>query len=303
MSTALRSGRSPATGLRSRLVAVLRGWPVLLLLALGFGVGLVAGYLAWHTSLSATPAAPTSDVPPGEYLYLDSGRVAAYLSQLEDGLSSNELRTLSETRGVSVGTGTTLPFQAQGTAQTQSSLQETVTPTAASLFYRLERKLRGQHWLQTLNAGPGRRGQFRALIRLREGNFVRIRNIPIALPAYARVYPAFARRAPALPLSVSVRLEGKKTDLLFPIAYGKLANEPSLFSTRLTVLGKVVRQLDPGERYVDYATAHSFARLLAAKPAAVRAHHLSARALERQFLRAVTVRGPGAVVLPVAIFK
>jgi hypothetical protein len=289
----------------SRLLAAGFSWWLVLLVAVAFAVGALAAHFGWQQTIVQAPPVPVSDVPPGEYLYLDSGRVVAYLSQLEDGLSSSELRTLSQTRSLSAGIGGSFPLQAQGTSQTQSSLQETVTPTAASLFYRLERKLREQHWLKTLNASATRPGQLRrGVVRLEEGSFVRIANVRIGLPADARIYPAFARRAPALPLAVKLTLGGQRIDLLFPIAYGRLANEPSLFSTRLTVLGKIVRQLDPGERaYVDRGTELAFARLLAKNDAALRTLGLSAPRLEAAFTKAVTVRGPGAVVLPVAIFK
>src|SRR6266851_9058606 len=117
-------------GLRSLLIVV----------AAALGVGI--GYLVWGRGGGVDPfATPPPTEPPGEYLYLDSPRVATYLSQVEDGLKSNEVVSLSRTDSLG-GSVTAGGIGVQGTTQSQRSLQETVTPTAASLFYTFEARLR-----------------------------------------------------------------------------------------------------------------------------------------------------------------
>jgi hypothetical protein len=297
--------RRRSHGLLQGRLAQPASWKVALLVAIAAAAGLLAAH-EWWTNTTVEPLQiPAPDVPPGEYLYLDSARVAAYLSQIEDGLSSSELRTLSHTSSFTIGAGGGSFVQAQGTSQTQNSLQETVSPTAGSLLFRLERKLRGGNWLRTLNAAPANFARFRAgLGRLEEGTFVRITNCRVVFPGYGRVYPAFGRQAPVLPLSFELKQAGERVDLLFPIAYSRLANEPSLFSTRLTVLGKVVRRVDAGEpKYVDGITERAFRRALQRHGRALARLRLPPATLARQFRAAVTVRGPGVVVLPIAIFK
>jgi hypothetical protein len=271
------------------------------------GVGL--GYVIWGRGGGSDPfATPPPSEPPGEYLYLDSPRVATYLSQVEDGLTSNEKVSLSRTETLG-GNVTAGGLGVQGTAQSQRSLEETVTPTAASLFYRFESRLRTHDWLRTLSATPTSFHDFSlGLTSLDEGSFVLIHNCRLVLPAYAAAYRAFKTRIPSLPLTLAVAdpSGGKSLELLFPVSFSALANEPSLFSTRLTVLGKIIRQVDSlHPHYVDAVTRAAFDFDLehGKKPVKQAIGKIPLPTLERKFSTAVTVDAPGAVILPIAIFK
>jgi hypothetical protein len=164
------SGLSPdqrSRGSRARL------WPLALAVVLGLALGAAGGYFIWGRGGGSDPfATPTSTEPPVEYLYLDSPRIATYLCQIEDGLKSNEVVTLSHTKTAGASaSGADLGLQ--GTIQSHRSLQETVTPTAASLFYRLEARLRDHQWLRTLNATLANFDEYAtALASLDEGSFV-----------------------------------------------------------------------------------------------------------------------------------
>jgi hypothetical protein len=278
-------------------------------LVICIGIGLLVGYVIWGRGGSTDPfATPASKAPPGEYLYLDSPRVVTYLSQVEDGLKSGERVTLSRTQTAG-GSVTAGGIGLQGTAQSQRSLEETVTPTETSLFYRLEARLRDHRWLEKLNATPANFSQFRtALANVDEGSFVEIHNCRLVLPAYAIVYRGLKQRIPTLPLTLTVQapLGEKNVELLFPVAYSSLANEPSLYSTRLTVLGKVIRQVDEAHPlYIDSETNAAFDFDLEHEKKQLRraAPQLGVRSLENAFRAAVTVDAPGTVILPIAIFK
>jgi hypothetical protein len=278
-------------------------------LAVAAALGVAVGYLLWGRASGTDPfAIPPPTEPPGEYLYLDSARVATYLSQVEDGLTSNEALTLSRTDSVG-GNVSAGGIGVQGTTQSQRSLQETVTPTDASLFYRFEARLRSHDWLHTVNATPRNFAEFKlALSSLDEGSFVLIHNCRLVLPAYAAAYRAFKQQVPTLPLTLDVAAPSGEKDfeLLFPVAFSALANEPSLFSTRLTLVGKIIRQVDDAHpRYVDAETRASFDFDLAHAGSRLRRTPLtgSRSKLERAFSVAVTVNTPGAVILPIAIIK
>jgi hypothetical protein len=251
-------------------------------------------------------SAGASNRPPGEYLYLDSVRVSAYLSQLENGLSESELRTLSRTESAEVGTAGAL-VKAGGTLQSTHSQQATVTPTAASLFYRLESRLTDRGWLRSVDVDAPFAAFSAPLFgpeAAQEGQFVELKNCLLRLPAFARVYPGLRPKTPALPLTLLVgEVKGDHAELLFPIAYAALANEPSLFSTRLTVVGKLVRKVSPGLTYVDVVTKAAFTHSLASHKRLLKRLHLPPATLTRQFTAAVSVHGPGAVILPIAILK
>jgi hypothetical protein len=283
---------------------------VVLALLVGVAAGGYLGHFVWrHGGSGIDPyAPPAATEPPGEYLYLDSPRVATYLSQLEDGLKENEKVTLSHsnTAGANVGTSS---VGLHGTVQSQLSLQETVTPTDASLFYRLQARLLAHHWLHSLNATPTDFATFRGgLAFLHEGSFVLIHNCRLVLPAYALPYSKFKQRIPSLPLTLTVQAPsgGNNVELLFPVAFNMLANEPSVYSSRLTVLGKIVRQVDNASPlYVDVETRAAYdSDLEHLKPAVFRSvTDASVERLEGAFSAAVTVDTPGAVILPIAIFK
>jgi hypothetical protein len=290
------------------------------MLALGVAIALAArhelteGKSSSSNDLFATPA---SRDPPAEYLYLDPARVSAYLSQIENGLSPNELLTLSRTESAEASAGGQV-VKIGGTLQSTHSLQATVTPTAASLFYRLKGRLRDKHWLTTADVDKPF-SKFRESLfgvegdssadGVREGQFVELRNCLLLEPAFARVYSRAAAlhlrpRTPALPLSLQVTSsDGKHVDLLFPVAFSGVANASALFSTRLTVVGKLLRKVSPGRRYVDVGSKTAFARVLSKHRRLFARLRLPRDTFTRQFAAAVSVRGPGAVILPIAILK
>lgn len=271
-----------------------------------------AVFLSWlHWGHSNSPGNPFAlegpSEPPGEYLYLDTGRVIAYLSQIQGGIPKDEQLTFSQSQSVS-GNLTVGGAGAQGTNQTGTSLQETITSTDASQFNRLEGGLEHHHWLTRLNANGWPDTFRRNLALLPEGSFVAIRNCRLVLPAYAAAYSAFKERIPSLPLTLTIEAEppGQNIELLFPISFRALANEPSLFSTQLTVVGKIIRQVTAAHpSYVDVDTRASFAFDIehSQNELKKKVGHLPVARLENAFSAAVTVDAPGAVILPIAIFK
>ncbi|HEY5051966.1 MAG TPA: hypothetical protein VII45_01000, partial [Solirubrobacterales bacterium] len=68
---------------------------------------------------------------PAEFLYLDNGRAAAYLAQLEGGIDNSERLTNTLTKGseAKANAGNILSFG--GSAQQQSFVEREITPTAA----------------------------------------------------------------------------------------------------------------------------------------------------------------------------
>jgi hypothetical protein len=276
------------------------------LVAVGAGAALTIRHFWPNGRSNDFFSVPASKRPPGEYLYLDSTRVSAYLSQLENGLSDSELQTLSRSTSLNLG-ASGQGLQAGGTVQSTRSLQATVTPTAASLFYRLEGRLGDRGWLRSDDAAASFHEFAAPLLgpeAAQEGQFIELKNCLLKLPAFARVYPKLTPGTPALPLSLKVEdQDGDHFDLLFPIAYAALGNEPSLFETRLTVVGKLIRKVSPGKTYTDVVTKTAFAHALASHRALLKALHLPKQTVMRQFAAAVSVRGPGAVILPIAILK
>lgn len=142
------------------------------------------------------------DTPPAEFAYLDSGRVLAYLGQVEGGLSATQARTLSDK------TSTTASLTAKDIASAERSSErlrgssETVTLTEADRFYTLLRILRAKQGgpddtafepLKTIDATLSKRNTgdtvLEGLKGLEEGDFVRIRNAHLFIPTYAAVLP------------------------------------------------------------------------------------------------------------------
>lgn len=125
----------------------------------------------------------------------------------------------------------------------------------------------------------------------------------------------FVSRNPRIPLSTC---DGKAdyrphgVDLLFPIRLANLSGEQSLLAGPVTVVGKLVRAVRRrGDEYLDNA---AYAALLGpvtsvdesavthspleVGPAVAFAHHLS-----DELMADAVVLAPGAVILPVAIYK
>ncbi|MGC2373315.1 MAG: hypothetical protein WA484_05525 [Solirubrobacteraceae bacterium] len=144
----------------------------------------------------------SSDTPPIEYAYLDSLRAAAYLGELEGGLSTS----IQQTNSVSQSLSATLPVgtaaSVGGSQQTQKSSLTTITPQAADRFYTFLQLLRKpleadyrhlstcEHpWLGEINDQSSRKKIISELECLRSGKFVRIENAQLFLPPFAQALP------------------------------------------------------------------------------------------------------------------
>jgi hypothetical protein len=178
---------------------VLKGLAVLALVVL-------AGYVIYdiaHSQSENEVVAP--DTPPGEYLYLDRTRVHSYLSQIVEGLAESEKRTLAKTEDLSAELKAGVATLA-GKSSTSTTSEGQIKPTSADRFYLLLRLLRQgiskeenengttiRDWLFDLRATPAGGikdyGVYNAACRLREGDFVRIRNAHLSLSPYAAMLP------------------------------------------------------------------------------------------------------------------
>jgi hypothetical protein len=148
------------------------------------GVGaLVAAWIAFggDDSLSADPG-----IPPPEYVYLDNGRVLAYLSQIEGGLTSSEKVSEQLTRSRSGGISAS-GVQVGGSVSQEQFVERVVTPTATTRFYRLLDRLGAKSYLHTVDVAGGLREAARELRSVPEGDFVRIRNCRVYVPTYAKM--------------------------------------------------------------------------------------------------------------------
>ena len=324
------------------------------------GSSSVSGSLA---SLGQAPG-----VPPPDYAYLDSARVALYLGQLEGGIATSEQLTQQLTRGKTAGV-TAGGLSLGGSTGSASSAERVVTPTATARFYQLLDLLGRDHYLHSIDAAgaPDRlRKEFAAVP---EGSFVKLSSCTLKIPSYVQLaqpsqstsdfmsnqyqgagempmvasdaivaakfsagvlerstgtplasYPRRARerisravralakavgRNPRVPLSacdgqVDYRPHG--VDLLFPIRLANLSSEQSLFTGPVTVVGKVVRAVrKPADDYVDEASLATYSaavgRLDDAVPSA------TGPSLTEELDADAVVLAPGAVILPIAIYK
>jgi hypothetical protein len=119
------------------------------------------------------------------------------------------------------------------------------------------------------------------------------RALAAAAPALARV----VRQNPRVPASCGTAANPARgaLDLLLPIRLGEISPERSLLAGPVTVVGKVVRAVRPSDDpYVDSAS-------LALFDAPVSRAGLWAG--EDSLAAGVTVLPPGAVILPIAIYK
>jgi hypothetical protein len=113
---------------------------------------------------------------------------------------------------------------------------------------------------------------------------------------------AVVARNPRVPLSTcdgKVDFKSHGVDLLFPIRLGNLSGEQSLLAGPVTVVGKLVRSVKTGNAdYVDNASLTTFAAPVAGVDQAA-----SAELLTNELDADTSVLSPGAVILPVAIYK
>ena len=145
--------------------------------------------LAWFVLGGGAPSVALEDdpgIPPPEYVYLDNARVLAYLSQIEGGLSASEKRTrrVSATRNAGASAG---GVEAGGSAESESFVEATVTPTATTSFYRLLDRLGDKGYLAELDASDPPAAFARELGAAAEGSFVRITNCRLRLPTYVQM--------------------------------------------------------------------------------------------------------------------
>jgi hypothetical protein len=277
--------------------------------------------LGWRFLHGGKPS--VADISPGirpaEFLYIDTPHVLAFLSQLEDGLSDSERRTSSVTSGINVGL--TGGIAGGISNELTGSVDRVVTPTGASRFSRLRNILEDRAWLQKLDAHQliglqTRPAFFTSLRRAAEGEFVEISHVRLTLPPAVTVYrfarrsgtPAAARfvqavgRNPRVPMSL--RTEYSPT-LLFVGRYGSLADESSFFFGEVTVLGKVIRQFDSATQvYRDGEALATYGPALSSAPASIlRKLRIRKGSLAESLRADVQVVGPGAVILPIAIYK
>jgi len=92
------------------------------------------------------------DIPPVEFAYLDSGRVLAYLGQIEGGLAASQNRSSSAKRTTKASLTAKEIAAAEASAESLRESSETVTLTEADRFYTLLRILRADQ------GGPGEKG-------------------------------------------------------------------------------------------------------------------------------------------------
>ena len=262
-----------------------------------------------------------------------------------------------------------------GSSSRDEFVEETVTPTATTRFYRLLDRLEDKGYLRELNASSGPASFAKALGAVPEGFFIRIAGCKLRVPTYvqmdeiisesrtrisadrawttamygteeeraasdvakaeasgaktyvpsyspysltvqgerqltlaAKKFAAAIARNPPVPLSSCTGTldEPSKPDLLFPVGRDALTTERSLLAGPVTVVGKVVRQLQrPADVYVDR-------KALAAYTDAVDAmdeelidgfYGEDTISLGGELADDAIVRSPGAVILPIAIYK
>lgn len=293
---------------------------------------------------------------PAEFLYLDNGRVAAYLAQLEGGIRNSERLTDTLTTGSEAKASASNFFSASVTSQVETFVEREVTPTAAAIFFRLLDDLSDGEMISNISVES-----LDQIERADEAAFVKFSSDDLRTPVYANPYqvvrqsgtlPAlfplpsksqlrreavrrlreesegFARQVgsnPRLVFSIQPD-EARPADrfrLLLPIRYRQLTDERSLIQNgggEFTIVGKVIR-VYPTEReatYVDTPTRETWTQALRHAPAGLlqrttkNCEFPNGEAADRSELRSCVldvlidqtkVREPGAVILPVAVYK
>ena len=112
---------------------------------------------------------------------------------------------------------------------------------------------------------------------------------------------AVAKRNPRVPFSTcdgSPASKPRGVDLLFPVRLGALSSEPTLLSGPVTIVGKLVRSVRPDDEYADQPSLAKFAVATRAVDDAY-----GDEALSGELASDATVLAPGAVILPIAIYK
>jgi hypothetical protein len=158
-----------------------------------------------HVQIGNEPSARSvGTTQPGEFMYLDSDRVAAYLAQMEGGTSFSEHLTEKLTTEASVKAGVGEAVSVGGTAQNERFVERTVTPTAASSFFRLLNELDensgedSRTYLTFLSRKLGHLAALQKKQGLSTGDFVKIKKAQLVPPRYINPY-LVVRQAGTLP--------------------------------------------------------------------------------------------------------
>lgn len=126
------------------------------------------------------------------------------------------------------------------------------------------------------------------------------RRLANALRALAKA----AGRNPRVPLSTcsgEVALRPRGVDLLLPIRLAALSSEPTLLAGPVTVVGKLIRSVRAGHEYVDEASLATFAAPVTSVDDA--AGDEGYYPLTDELDSDASVLAPGAVIMPIAIYK
>ena len=124
------------------------------------------------------------------------------------------------------------------------------------------------------------------------------RRLSRAAERFAAAIPPTAR----VPLSTCANrvLQRSRPDLLLPVSLDGLTDERSLLAGPVTVVGKVVRQVrKPEDSYVDREALAAYSHPVAAIDDALETES----AMSDELSGDVAVLPPGAVILPLAIYK
>jgi hypothetical protein len=247
----------------------------------------LAGRNGWFSGGSAT-----AHSRPYEYVYLDSARVESYLGQVIGGNIGSESRSETTTNNSNVGVQVEAVGSAGASTSKQLTTSAVVTLTEADRFYKLLDDLKADNALTTVDVKSEALSP--ELEGLQEGAMVRIENAFIHLPPYLSAYPqlryasydisavsnvfetpalskfgpsevelvhrakaareAFMTRVganPRIPFTVSP----PGTTIVIPAHFVDLTGDPSLLSTNLTVVGKVVYN---GLKFGDAASQSTY---------------------------------------------
>ena len=117
---------------------------------------------------------------------------------------------------------------------------------------------------------------------------------------------AVAKRNPRVPFSTcdgSPAAKPRGVDLLFPVRLGALSSEPTLLSGPVTIVGKLIRSVRRDQVYVDQPSLAAFESATRAVDDAASDGEEAFGALGGELASDATVLAPGAVILPIAIYK
>ena len=243
---------------------------------------------------------------PAEFLYLDSGRVGAFLAQFDGGSFSNEKQTHKLTDALK-GSLNVNGIEGGASRSEEDFIEREVTPTAASNFFTLYTAMKKQHEVRRVHLSHFES----AVYSLPEGQFVSFKTPALLSPIYLNPYLASRRphglrdlfppdgRGGAPPhvtaerraawkfknevgkdprvvfsLHTGREFHKKRFVYLLPMSAELLTEEQSLLSHgggKFTVVGKLVRSFpEEGDTqnwaYIDLAALQTWEGALRAAP-------------------------------------